>query len=109
MTPQIGRYRRSLTETQPQTSRLTLVLLGVLSPGPLEVTSLSLEYGPQVLTEVPTRGLVLSETEQHFQVSVCRIRRDANPLISSVFYDREYLDEAGITVSVREGSVVHRP
>lgn len=80
----------------------------VLSPGPLEVTSLSLEYGPQVLTEAPTRGLVFSETEQHFKVSACTIRRDANPLIQGVFYDREYLDDAGITVSVLEGSVVHR-
>lgn len=80
----------------------------VLSPGPLEVTSLSLEYGPQVLTEAPTQGLAFSETEQHFEVSACTIRRDANPLISSVLYDREYLDEAGITVSVLEGSVVHR-
>ena len=69
-----------------------------LSPGPLEVSNLKLEYGAGVAAIEPKQGLTFAESEETFQVSAYTIRKDARPLISSVRYGREYLRPGGLEV-----------
>jgi hypothetical protein len=76
-----------------------------LSPGPLETVPLSLEYGGGITVTAPVKGLTLSESPDSFQVTAYRIRKDANPLIASVRYGREYLKDGGLNVIAWQGKV----
>jgi hypothetical protein len=79
-----------------------------LSPGPLETTKLKLEYGADVTRVEPKQGLTFMETEETYQVSAYTIRKDAQPLISSVRYGREYLKQGGLDVVAWGGDAEHR-
>jgi hypothetical protein len=76
-----------------------------LSPAPLETTKLSLEYGENVRSLEPKQGLTFAETAEGYQVSAYTIRKDAQPLISSVRYGREYLKQGGLNVGASAGEV----
>lgn len=75
------------------------------SPGPLEVSNLKLEYGPNINAVEPKQGLTFSESDDAYQVSAYTIRKDARPLISSVRYGRECLRAGGLgVVAWRDGA-----
>ncbi|MGE0760387.1 MAG: hypothetical protein AB7F89_05305 [Pirellulaceae bacterium] len=76
-----------------------------VSPGPREVLEFAWEYGPDTTRGPVPRGLAFEETDDEFRISAYRIRKDANPLIASVVYGREYLAPGGLqVVALTEGA-----